>query len=62
MPKFQVKGPDGQFYEINGPEGATQQQAEEYFRQNYKPSYYEPSQQMPQQPVGLAEEMQKPVY
>jgi hypothetical protein len=62
MPKFQVKGPDGQFYEINGPEGATQQQAEEYFRQNYKPSYYEPSQQMPQQPVGLAEEMQKPAY
>jgi hypothetical protein len=62
MPKFQIKGPDGQFYEINGPEGATQQQAEEYFRQNYKPSYYEPSQQMPQQPVGLAEEMQKPAY
>ncbi len=62
MPKFQVKGPDGQFYEINGPEGATQQQAEEYFRNNYKPSYYEPSQQMPQQPVGLAEKMQKPAY
>jgi hypothetical protein len=62
MPKFQVKGPDGQFYEINGPEGATQQQAEEYFRQNYKPSYYKPSQQTPQQPVGLAEEMQKPAY
>jgi hypothetical protein len=62
MPKFQVKGPDGQFYEINGPEGATQQQAEEYFRNNYKPSYYKPSQQTPQQPVGLAEEMQKPAY
>jgi len=62
MPKFQVKGPDGQFYEINGPEGATQQQAEEYFRNNYKPSYYEPSQQTPQQPVGLAEKMQKPAY
>jgi hypothetical protein len=62
MPKFKIKGPDGQFYEVNGPEGATQQQAEEYFRQNYKPSYYEPSQQMPQQPVGLAEEMQKPAY
>jgi hypothetical protein len=66
MPKFQVKGPDGQFYEINGPEGATQQQAEEYFRNNYKPSYYEPSQQMPQpesQPAigGLADNVAKNV-
>jgi hypothetical protein len=62
MPKFQVKAPDGQLFEFYGPDGATQQQAEEYFRQNYKPSYYKPSQQTPQQPVGLAEEMQKPAY
>lgn len=60
MPKFQVKAPDGQLFEFNGPEGATQAQAEEYFRQNYKPSQ-QASQQV-SQPAGLAEAMQNPAY
>lgn len=60
MPKFQVKAPDGQLFEFNGPEGATQAQAEEYFRQNYKPSQ-QTSQQV-SQPAGLAEAMQNPAY
>lgn len=69
MPKFQVKAPDGQLFEFNGPEGATQAQAEEYFRQNYKPSAEsaksaESATQQPlsQQPSGLVEAMQNPAY
>jgi hypothetical protein len=32
MPKFLVTGPDGQNYEVNGPEGSTEQQAIEYVK------------------------------
>jgi hypothetical protein len=61
MPKFQVKAPDGQLFEFYGPDGATQQQAEEYFRQNYKPS--SPISQPESQPAigGLADNVAKNV-
>jgi hypothetical protein len=61
MPKFQIKAPDGQLFEINGPDGATQQQAEEYFRNNYKPSL--PTPQQGSQPAigGLADNVAKNV-
>lgn len=34
MPMFEVKGPDGSFYEVNAPEGATEAQAIEYVKNN----------------------------
>ena len=35
MPKFQITAPDGNTYEINTPEGATEAQVLEYAKQNY---------------------------
>lgn len=35
MPKFMVTSPDGKEYEVNAPEGATEQQAIDYVKTNY---------------------------
>lgn len=37
MPKFEVTAPDGQKFEVNGPEGSTQEQAIEYIQSQWKP-------------------------
>lgn len=37
MPKFIVASPDGKKYEVNAPEGSTQEQAIEYVKNNIKP-------------------------
>lgn len=36
MPRFEITAPDGNRYEINAPEGATEQQALEYFKSSYQ--------------------------
>lgn len=41
MPRYKVTAPDGSQHYVNAPEGATSDQALDYFRQNWKPS--EPS-------------------
>lgn len=37
MPKFVITAPDGKDYEVEGPEGATEEQALAHFQQNWKP-------------------------
>lgn len=41
MPRYKVTAPDGSQHYVNAPEGATQDQALDYFKQNWKPA--EPS-------------------
>lgn len=38
MPKYRITGPDGGTYEVNAPEGATEQDVLAYAQQNYKPA------------------------
>ena len=38
MPKFVITAPDGKDYEVEGPEGATEEQALAHFQQNWKPA------------------------
>lgn len=42
MAKFEVKAPDGSIYEVNAPEGATEQQAIEYVQKNFAATKQEP--------------------
>lgn len=49
MPKFQVKSPDGVTYEVNAPDGATEEQAIAYVQQQHAQGSAQPQQQ--QQPA-----------
>lgn len=49
MPKFRVTAPDGAVYEVNAPEGATEQQAINYIRSQHNPST---QQRMIASPIG----------
>lgn len=50
MGKFVVTGPDGKQYEVNAPEGATEQQVMDYVKSNYQPP-------TPQQEPGLGSQI-----
>lgn len=43
MPKFEITSPDGQRYEVNAPEGATEQDAIAYVQQNLAPKASQPT-------------------
>ena len=38
MPSFEITAPDGKKYAVEAPEGATQEQALEHFKNNWKPN------------------------
>jgi hypothetical protein len=38
MPKYRITTPEGEKFEITAPEGASESQALDYFKQNYKPT------------------------
>ena len=42
MSSFEVTAPDGKLYAVDAPEGATQEQALEHFKANWKPEESNP--------------------
>lgn len=61
MPVYGFQSPEGQVYEVEAPEGATQEQAFEFFKQNYG-SYQSPQPHAPamqEQPVNQSVQPQQ---
>lgn len=56
MPIYEFTAPDGQVYEVEGPEGSTEQQAFEQLQSNM------PAPTMPDSPSGFAQGLADPLY
>ena len=55
MPVFDIKSPDGETYEVNAPEGATEKEALSYLQNHLKSQEPEPEAPVPKEaPKGLA--------